>query len=594
MQNHKTEHKRKRWFDELFIVKNDDNKILHSKIIETSIDNTKYESFSESEHINKKPSIINEEEHKKTESSSDISIEDDMITSIDDKQEEPLNSPYKYEITFKNINNIDNDKKIYKDENLLYETIWDSDDEEIGKINENLSWTEKYRPKKLEDIIGNKGEIINLKTWLLKVLKKDCNIPLAALIIGECGIGKTSIVYALANELNIKVTEYENISNITALNKKGEYLKGSIVKDGIIPAMMQKVENKMIVLVEQCDTYVGTDIFKPLYMPSKKKNEHYYGLIRPRAIFIQGKKKILSKSGKEVFESINNFTYPNPLILTANEDVKNLKELKKWCLVIRLKSLQINEMTRKLNQICKLENIIPYPLKDEKLSLNEQLELSKTLNLNENYMLLDEKTSKYEWIKLLTQRRRKIINALIIKSKIDNIQSTVNNLISYYSNGDMRRAIITLELCASYIDNNRMIKQKEAQDVIYNFTLSDNTKKNIYENLGIIFDLSLKQKTALLSIFNITISSNQFFDQLVYMNLPTFIMNSNNNNLKIETLEQICDSWSQSDIFNSEMIKNNMFPKNGKEHSTDNIIESDIFNYYYKSLLQPTFAVITI
>ena len=188
MQNHKTEHKRKRWFDELFIVKNDDNKILHSKIIETSIDNTKYESFSESEHINKKPSIINEEEHKKTESSSDISIEDDMITSIDDKQEEPLNSPYKYEITFKNINNIDNDKKINKDENLLYETIWDSDDEEIGKINENLSWTEKYRPKKLEDIIGNKGEIINLKTWLLKVLKKDCNIPLAALIIGECGI----------------------------------------------------------------------------------------------------------------------------------------------------------------------------------------------------------------------------------------------------------------------------------------------------------------------------------------------------------------------------------------------------------------------
>jgi len=61
--------------------------------------------------------------------------------------------------------------------------------------NDLLPWTEKYRPKKLEEVVGHK-EIINT----LKAFVKQKNLP-NLLFAGPAGIGKTSAVLALANEL---------------------------------------------------------------------------------------------------------------------------------------------------------------------------------------------------------------------------------------------------------------------------------------------------------------------------------------------------------------------------------------------------------
>ncbi|MFA5381574.1 MAG: replication factor C small subunit [Candidatus Micrarchaeia archaeon] len=62
-------------------------------------------------------------------------------------------------------------------------------------VNELLPWTEKYRPSKLDDIIGH-TEIINT----LKAFVKQKNMP-NLLFAGPPGIGKTTAVLALAKEL---------------------------------------------------------------------------------------------------------------------------------------------------------------------------------------------------------------------------------------------------------------------------------------------------------------------------------------------------------------------------------------------------------
>ncbi|ORY97226.1 hypothetical protein BCR43DRAFT_513657 [Syncephalastrum racemosum] len=82
------------------------------------------------------------------------------------------------------------------------------------------TWPERYRPRTLQDIVGNKKLIRNMKLWLTswKRSLQDDNIQLtktekeifnyrAILISGPPGIGKTSAVHLLAKETNFEMLE---------------------------------------------------------------------------------------------------------------------------------------------------------------------------------------------------------------------------------------------------------------------------------------------------------------------------------------------------------------------------------------------------
>ena len=69
----------------------------------------------------------------------------------------------------------------------------------MGQITINKNLTELFRPKKLKDLIGNPTSIKKL----IKAVKE--NKP--CILHGPPGVGKTSSVYALANDLGYKVHE---------------------------------------------------------------------------------------------------------------------------------------------------------------------------------------------------------------------------------------------------------------------------------------------------------------------------------------------------------------------------------------------------
>ena len=90
-------------------------------------------------------------------------------------------------------------------------------------------WTEKYRPKRLDDIIGNKQAKDELLRWA-NSWESGPPKKRAVVLMGDPGIGKTTASLALANDLGWQVIEMnasdsrnaEAVKNVAMLGAMGE------------------------------------------------------------------------------------------------------------------------------------------------------------------------------------------------------------------------------------------------------------------------------------------------------------------------------------------------------------------------------------
>jgi len=71
-------------------------------------------------------------------------------------------------------------------------------------MNDNLPWTKKYAPKSSSEVVGQAAAVTRLKNFISNYKKGRKK---AALIYGLTGCGKTSSVYAAANDLKYEILE---------------------------------------------------------------------------------------------------------------------------------------------------------------------------------------------------------------------------------------------------------------------------------------------------------------------------------------------------------------------------------------------------
>jgi replication factor C large subunit len=110
-----------------------------------------------------------------------------------------------------------------------------------------MPWTEKYRPKKFEEVKGQDEVINKLKRFVVLFPKTQK----AILLYGPPGIGKTTLAYVLANETNSEIFEL-NASDLRNKEKMKEVLK---------PAIEQKslLKKRKIILVDEVDGISESD-----------------------------------------------------------------------------------------------------------------------------------------------------------------------------------------------------------------------------------------------------------------------------------------------------------------------------------------------
>ena len=174
-----------------------------------------------------------------------------------------------------------------------------------------MDWAEKYRPARLEDIVGNTSAIRQIAAWAMNWTNKSK--PL--LIYGKPGIGKTSSAYALANDMGWDVIE------LNASDQRTAAVIERIAGVGSITASLTGSVRKLIVL-DEADNLQGT----------------------------------ADRGGaKAIIECIRKAQ--QPIILIANDLYGLSPELRFRCELVQFKAIPARSIGPRLRYLCAAEKI---------------------------------------------------------------------------------------------------------------------------------------------------------------------------------------------------------------------------------------------
>jgi replication factor C large subunit len=174
-----------------------------------------------------------------------------------------------------------------------------------------MDWAEKYRPARLEEVVGNTTALRQIAEWARNWTRKSK--PL--LIYGKPGIGKTSSAYALAHDMGWEVVE------LNASDQRTAAIIDHIAGVGSLTASLTGSSHKLIIL-DEADNLQGTS----------------------------------DRGGaKAIIECIKNAR--QPMILIANDLYGLSPELRYRCEPVQFKAIPARSIGPRLKYLCAAEKI---------------------------------------------------------------------------------------------------------------------------------------------------------------------------------------------------------------------------------------------
>ena len=200
-------------------------------------------------------------------------------------------------------------------------------------------WTEKYRPQRLSDIIGNEKAIASIIKWARQWQNNQPPKQKAVILAGKPGTGKTSTAYALAHDfrwipIELNASDARNASKIKMVATSGALNETFDDTGQFIP--IRKGGRKLIILDEADNLYERTE---------RTGTGSDYS----------------DKGGKkEIVETIKKTN--QPIILIVNDYYQLIKgsgeALKHLCINIRYYDVFSSAIIELLKRICREEGII--------------------------------------------------------------------------------------------------------------------------------------------------------------------------------------------------------------------------------------------
>ena len=112
----------------------------------------------------------------------------------------------------------------------------------------NELWIDKYKPKSVDDICGNKNIIKSLDNYV-KSLKDNPNLIKNILISGPTGIGKTSTAHIVLTSNNYRVIEF-NATNVEGIKTIKNTIQNSFYYKNVLEMFNQDKRTTAIIIDE--------------------------------------------------------------------------------------------------------------------------------------------------------------------------------------------------------------------------------------------------------------------------------------------------------------------------------------------------------
>lgn len=311
------------------------------------------------------------------------------------------------------------------------------------KMQQSTQFTEKYRPKKYTDLVGQEKAIAEIHTYLKNFPDKKR----AILLHGPAGTGKTTLAQIAAFENNHEVFEL-NSSDLRNRAKLEEILKPASKQSSLF-------KTGKILLVDEVDGVTGSDI----------------GGI-PELV------RILDKSS-------------HPIIITGNDVWQSkLSQLRAKCKMVELKPLTTDQVAKLLKQICEKEGIAENLHFLRQIAIKSQGDLRAALNdlqaytVDKNFLEQDALEARkkeqniFNILKLIFQQRQDFLEIFdTTELSLDEILLWIEeNIPKEYNDEELANAYLALANADRF--RGRIYRQQFWRFLVY---------QNIFQSAGISY-----------------------------------------------------------------------------------------------------------
>ena len=183
-------------------------------------------------------------------------------------------------------------------------------------MKDNFLWVEKYRPKKIAEVLGNEDAKAAFVDWL----KSKRRRKKAVLLYGPPGVGKTALVNAASNEFGFTIIEMN--------------------------ASDTRTEKTIMKIAGPATSFVALDKF------STETKGSLLFLDEVDGVFGKEDRGGIGAIIRTVEESLI------PVVMAANDpDLQKLRPLKKVCELIRFRQVRLPLLIAMLKRICSMEHV---------------------------------------------------------------------------------------------------------------------------------------------------------------------------------------------------------------------------------------------